>query len=311
MESSSLSLSFLAPRIAVLGAFILPTLYVHFRGRARLRLLRQLGNHSTLLAPYNALMYLFSAVGVRPILNPRDFAELAPLRDNWRVIREEALRLYEAGHIQAATGHNDIGFNSFFKRGWTRFYLKWYGEPLPSASALCPNTVKLVQSLRSVNAAMFTVLAPGAKLNPHRDPFAGSLRYHLGLITPNSDECRMYVDGQLCTWRDGEDLMFDETYLHWVENRTSQHRVILFCDVERPLRTGVMRAVNRFVSRYIMPAAATQNVPTEHIGLLNRIYMPVGWMNDLLGRLKRRHRKLFNLSKYALVAGVLYLILVY
>ena len=311
MDSSSLSVTYLAPRAFLLAAFLLPSLYVHFRGRARLKLLRHLGNHSTLMAPYNGLMYLFSAVRVRPLLDPREFPELAPLRDNWRVIREEALRLYEAGHIQAATGHNDIGFNSFFKRGWTRFYLKWYGEPLPSALALCPNTVRLVQGLKSVNAAMFTVLQPGAKLNPHRDPFAGSLRYHLGLITPNSDDCRMYVDGEFCSWRDGEDLMFDETYLHWVENRTSQYRVILFCDVERPLRTRVMRGVNRFVSQHLMHAASTQNVENEHIGVLNRLYMPIGWMGERLARLKRAHRKLFNLGKYTLIAGVLYWIFLY
>ena len=43
---------------------------------------------------------------------------------------------------------------------------------------------------------MFAVLPPGGKLGAHRDPFAGSLRYHLGLVTPNSDKCRILVDGQ-------------------------------------------------------------------------------------------------------------------
>lgn len=44
-----------------------------------------------------------------------------------------------------------------------------------------------------------------------------------------------FVDGQVYAWRDGEDVMFDETYVHWVKNETEQTRVILFCDVERPL----------------------------------------------------------------------------
>jgi beta-hydroxylase len=33
---------------------------------------------------------------------------------------------------------------------------------------------------------MFALLPGGSHLNPHRDPFGGSLRYHLGLSTPNS-----------------------------------------------------------------------------------------------------------------------------
>ena len=49
---------------------------------------------------------------------------------------DEALKLYDEGYIRVALDNNDIGFNSFFKRGWKRFYLKWYGDFLPSASAL-------------------------------------------------------------------------------------------------------------------------------------------------------------------------------
>ncbi|MCP6182937.1 aspartyl/asparaginyl beta-hydroxylase domain-containing protein, partial [Klebsiella pneumoniae] len=90
---------------------------------------------------------------------------------------------------------------SFFKKGWKRFYLKWYDKPLPSAEALCPRTVELVSSIPNVKGAMFALLPGGSHLNPHRDPFAGSLRYHLGLSTPNSDACRIYVDGQEYAWR--------------------------------------------------------------------------------------------------------------
>ena len=82
---------------------------------------------------------------------------------------------------------------------------------------------------------MFAILEPGAHLNPHRDPFGGSLRYHLGLVTPNSDACFIVVDGERYSWRDGEAVMFDETFIHWAENKTPTTRIILFCDVERPL----------------------------------------------------------------------------
>ena len=51
------------------------------------------------------------------------------------------------------------------------------------------------ESIPSVHAALFALLPGKSKLGEHRDPFAGSLRYHLGLKTPNSDLCRIYVDG--------------------------------------------------------------------------------------------------------------------
>jgi beta-hydroxylase len=233
------------------------------------------------------------------------------LRANWQTIRDEALSLLDEGHIRAATGHNDLGFNSFFKNGWKRFYVKWYGEPLPSAQAACPKTVALVESLPTVNAAMFALLPPGGKLNRHRDPFAGSLRYHLGLVTPNSDQCRIFVDGEPYSWRDGEDLLFDETFIHSAENATETTRIILFCDVERPLRTRAMQAFNRFVSRTVIRAASTQNTEAEPVGALNRIYAWFGAGSDLLTRLKRRNRTLFRTVKYALLAALAYWIFVY
>ena len=49
---------------------------------------------------------------------------------------------------------------------------------------LCPQTTELLRSLPSVKAAMFAELPDGSRLPRHRDPYAGSLRYHLGLITP-------------------------------------------------------------------------------------------------------------------------------
>ena len=97
---------------------------------------------------------------------------------------------------------------------------------------------------------MFASLPPGGKLVQHRDPYAGSLRYHLGLLVPKTPgECRIFIDGEPYYWREGEDIVFDETYLHYAENTTSDDRIILFCDVERPLHTNAMTAVNRWVSR--------------------------------------------------------------
>ena len=166
--------------------------------------LRQFVNHSALFAPYNALMYLFSGVPSKPYLDRSKFPELDVLRDNWETIRDEAMHLFDEGYIRAAEKNNDAGFGSFFKKGWKRFYLKWYDKPLPSAETLCPKTVALVSAIPNVKGAMFALLPGGSHLNPHRDPFAGSLRYHLGLATPNDDRCFIDVDGQRLQRRDVE-----------------------------------------------------------------------------------------------------------
>jgi beta-hydroxylase len=298
-----------APKLIVLYVFVASALIVHLRGRVRLPFHRQFFNHSTLLAPYNVLAYLFSAVPRKPILPVSDFPALDPLRDNWQLIRDEAVQLFDQGHIRAAAKNNDASFNSFFKEGWKRFYLKWYDEPLPSAQLLCPHTVALVRSIPSVKAALFALLPPDGRLNPHRDPFAGSLRYHLGLVTPNSDLCRIFIDGHPYAWRDGEDIVFDETYIHSAENRTDVTRIILFCDVERPLRTPVMRAINRGVGGFLGRATAAQNLPSDRVGAINRAYAGIHHLKQFAKRAKQANRTLYKIVQVGLILGLLYLLI--
>ncbi|WP_434674516.1 aspartyl/asparaginyl beta-hydroxylase domain-containing protein [Pseudomonas sp. R1-15] len=303
-----MSVSFVA-KASVLLLFVGSTLFVHLRGKARLPVLRQFVNHSALFAPYNALMYLFSKVPSKPYLDRREFPELDVLKENWQVIRDEAMHLFDEGYIRAAEKNNDAGFGSFFKKGWKRFYLKWYDKPLPSAELLCPRTVELVNRIPNVRGAMFALLPGSSHLNPHRDPFAGSLRYHLGLSTPNSDDCRIFVDGQVYAWRDGEDVMFDETYVHWVRNETDQTRVILFCDIERPLKNPLMTRFNRAISAFLGRATAPQNLDDEHVGSINRAYAWSKTFSDgISGRVKqfkRRHPKAYRMMRPVLAVTVL------
>ncbi|GFM64649.1 MULTISPECIES: aspartyl/asparaginyl beta-hydroxylase domain-containing protein [Pseudomonas] len=298
-----MTLSF-AAKASILMLFLCSTLYVHLRGKARLPLLRQFVNHSALFAPYNALMYLFSKVPSKPYLDRSKFPELDVLKDNWETIRDEAMHLFDEGYIRAAEKNNDAGFGSFFKKGWKRFYLKWYDKALPSAETLCPKTVALVNSIPNVKGAMFALLPGDSHLNPHRDPFAGSLRYHLGLSTPNSDACRIFVDGEEYSWRDGQDVMFDETYVHWVKNETQTTRVILFCDVERPLTNGFMTRINRSVSAFLGRATAPQNLDDERVGGINRAYaFSKRFSDSFSGKVKQFKRQ--NPKAYRIMRPVL------
>ena len=285
----------------VLLVFIAAALHAHFRGKVRFGMLRALTDFTVLIAPFNSLMVLFSKVGSKPYLDPKDFPELKVLQDNWQVMRDEALRLDGQGSIKAADTYNDIGFNSFFRTGWKRFYLKWYGDDLPSAQQMCPRTVALLRQIPGVKAAMFASLPPGATLVKHRDPYAGSLRYHLGLITPNDPACFIEVDGERYHWKDGEVVMFDETYIHYAENTTDHPRIILFADIERPVYTPVVRWLNKVFATLVMQASATQNVEGEPVGGLNKFFYHA-YQVRLKGKaLKARNRTAYYAGKWTLI----------
>lgn len=290
----------------VLAVFIACAVYVHLRGKAHLSFLRQLTDHSTFMAPINILMYAFSRVPTTPFLQPATFPELEMLRSNWQTIRDEAVALAKASQIKASDQYNDVGFNSFFRTGWTRFYLKWYDDkPHPSAARLCPKTLELLRAVPRIKAAAFTQLPPGSHLGKHRDPFAGSLRYHLGLVTPNDDRCWIKVDGTPYSWRDGEGVVFDETYLHWVGNETDQGRIVLFADVERPMKYRWAQAVNHFVQRTLLHAGAAPNEAGDRTGGINRVFKYVYAVRRAGKALKKRNRTAYYTVKWALFIAIL------
>jgi beta-hydroxylase len=254
-------------------------------------------------------MYVFSRVPTNQAYLPlSDFKGLQLIQDNWQMIRDEALSLENLDKIKAAEKNDDAGFNSFFKKGWKRFYLKWYDANHPSAAKFCPKTVALLKQVPEVKAAMFTELPPGATLNPHRDPYAGSLRYHLGLITPNDDRCFINVNNQPYSWRDGQGVMFDETYIHWAQNASDSTRIILLCDIERPMKYRWAQAINRWFSHVIMTAASSPNETGDQTGGINKIFRFFWLVGKYRRKLKKFSKPLYYATKFGLIIGVIALI---
>ena len=298
--------------LVILGIFIVCAIYVQNRGAVRhAKWSRLITDHSNFMAPINCLFYAFSSVPKSPYLDPAQFPELKIVADKWQMIRDEALKLNDKEAIKASDDLDDLGFNSFFKTGWKRFYLKWYGASLKSAVTLCPQTVALLESIPAVKGAMFAMLPPAAKLVKHRDPYAGSLRYHLGLVTPNSEDCCIYVDGQKYWWKDGEAVMFDETYIHHAENNTDTNRIVLFLDIKRPVRFFLIDWFNRLFSRIVMAASATKNMPGDKVGFLNKIFSYAYQVRILGKKIKAYNRTLYYVLQYGLYLLLIYLIFFY
>ncbi len=291
--------------LTIIAIYLACILVVHFRGKVRHSFWGQVFDHSGLLAPVNVFLYACSAIKNQPFASERDFPDLAPLREHAAVIREEGLALMAHARMKSPDQKDDAGFNSFAKAGWKRFYLKWYGDAHTSAERLCPRTAQLLRSIPNVSAAMFATLPPGAVLNPHKDPYASSMRYHLGLVTPNDDGCHIVVDGQDYSWRDGQAVIFDETYIHMAENRTDVERLILFCDVARPMRWAFARRFNHWFGRHVVAAAASPNEPGDRTGVINKLF----FLSDRAGQLRRRF-KAWNRTAYRLTKAGLTVALV-
>ncbi|AWB67631.1 aspartyl/asparaginyl beta-hydroxylase domain-containing protein [Saccharobesus litoralis] len=289
-------------------------MYVYkFRGEARFGSLTEyLRKGWPIFAPLNVMLYLSTKKWAKKnYVSTDSFENLALLQQNWQVIAQEANALMDAGYFSKTTDKNnnsfyDVGFRTFYKYGWSKFYCSWYGTTLNSAREYCPQTVALLEQIPSVNGAMFTLLPAKSQLTRHSDPLACSLRYHLGLNTPNSDECFISVDGEKQSWRDGKHFMFDETFLHYVENNTDDKRLILMCDIERPMGPigkGVNWCYKKIASLLLVP-----NLPGDQAGLFNLLFRKVTPFLARSKRLKEDNPKLYYPVKWlfnALLIGLL------
>jgi beta-hydroxylase len=304
------------PALVVLIALVAASIvYVYrFRGVARYNGLTEYFRKGwPIFSPLNCVLYLTTLPwGSKAVLDPAEFPELDLLRQNWQTIRDEGMELVRQNYFDATkrpgtAGYYDIGFRTFFKYGWSRFYINWYGYTHHSARRHCPATVEILRRVPTVLGAMFAYLPKGGQLTRHADPLAISLRYHLGLATPNSDACFINVDGLNQSWRDGEVLMFDETYLHYVRNDTDSDRLILMCDVKRPLNP--LGAVFNFFYQGVSRASVVPNTPEDHRGLANRIFTGLAPLLTRTKALKSTNRPLYLAIKWSVNTLLLLLLL--
>ncbi len=79
----------------IVALYLGSILYVHFRGKVRLRFWRQMLDHSAVVAPVNCFMYAFSGVPQTPYVPVDRFPDLQKLQAAWPQIRDEALALID------------------------------------------------------------------------------------------------------------------------------------------------------------------------------------------------------------------------
>jgi beta-hydroxylase len=173
----------------------------------------------------------------------RNFPNHVKFRNNYQIIMSEAQKIYDNGDASYMKG-DPIVKDIANDHTWKKFIFKWYGDISPDARAKCPMTCAILDGLPEVRLAMISILEPGAVIDPHFGLGKSSLRYHLGLSTPNDDRCFISVDGIKYSWRDGEDTLFDDTFEHYVYNSTDTPRFILLCDIDRNLKSSVANAIN-------------------------------------------------------------------
>lgn len=122
------------------------------------------------------------------------------------------------------------------------------------------------------------------------------------------DECFIPVDEEDYSWRDGEDVIFDETFIHNAENNSRVDHLIFFCDVVRPVRNPFVRGFNLLFGRIFVSAAATKNFDTDTVGILKHAFHYVYQIRQAGNWPKKYNKNLYYIIKYILFAVIICLI---
>lgn len=153
------------------------------------------------------------------------------------------VKLAESFATKLIYGEATEVFDDIGSPDWQTFNLVMFDQEVPRNATRCPTTVALLRRVPGMQSALFSILAPGARIPPHRDPAKGVLRYHLALKVPEDRErCFISVAGQKYHWEEGEGVLLEDAFEHWAQNDTEEDRVVLFVDILRPL-TGFAAAL--------------------------------------------------------------------
>ena len=193
-----------------------------------------------------------SLIGDREVFDSALFPWVARLEAEWRTIRRELDGvLAERERLPNLQDISPTQMSITRDDGWKTFIFHAYGYVSDENCRRCPETARLLSTIPNLEVAFFSILSPGKHIPAHKGMYKGLIRTHLGLIVPEPNEkVRMQVGQSMIHWREGECVVFDDTYRHEVWNETDGWRVVLLIDVQRPF-PPVIAFLNRALLRLI------------------------------------------------------------
>lgn len=218
---------------------------------------------------YSTPVFLFSFHNIlirvispnKPFVSLSLFPEHKILEENFHIIKEELDQLTNRNLSLKEFGEIEPLAKDLSSKKWKSFFVKCYAKPTPLSKAHMPKTTKIIESCKNIKLAMFSILEPGAKIKAHAGPYKLCYRYHLTFECSPCNSAFINVGGINHHWKVGESILFDDTFVHYVENPTNKRRIVLFCDIDRKLPMPI----NWFIQLSIWLAAKSKHAKNANL----------------------------------------------
>lgn len=173
--------------------------------------------------------------------NPRFFYDtdhflfLKPLIENFGVIKAELLHLLETDKENQWLRTFPSYVKSDSYKAWKIFSFIFFNMKFPSHAKLCPKTAELVYSIPQILSCDYSFMKPKTHIMPHKGYTRMALRCHLPLLVNDPDLCAIRVGNETVHWKEGELIIFDDSFEHEAWNNSDKNRVVLMFDIPNPL----------------------------------------------------------------------------
>lgn len=167
----------------------------------------------------------------QPWYDKKEFDWTHLLESNFDVIQEEFNRIYELRNSSRHPENEKLAKDGV----WGAYYFYRSGNIYPDNIESCPKTLELLHQIPGIKTAgsvFFSTLSANSKIKPHYGPHNFRIRCHMGLVVP--ENCFISVGNIKKNWEVGKCIIFDDSFIHYVENNSDEERMILILDVWHP-----------------------------------------------------------------------------
>ncbi len=178
---------------------------------------------------------IWPGLTAKPLHNHQSHPWTALLREASVDIRRELAAVRQSFHVARYESASRA-------KPWTVYYFYLEGRPIAEHLAACPRTAEVLRQIpHNGFHVCFSAIEPGGSLKPHTGPTNASLTAHLGL--ENCAGTRLWIADDSADYRDGEVLVFDDSFVHRVEHSGVHTRYTLMITFWHPELNTLERAL--------------------------------------------------------------------
>ncbi|HEV7233870.1 MAG TPA: aspartyl/asparaginyl beta-hydroxylase domain-containing protein, partial [Sphingorhabdus sp.] len=194
--------------------------------------------------------FYFPGLPQRQFYERDEFDWLAEVEAAVPAMRDELLTVLADGrdfapYVEASADRPRAANPLLDDPSWGAFYFWRNGEIVADNAGRCPATMAALEAApmprieKRSPIALWSLLKPGTHIQPHHGLLNTRLICHIPLIVPG--DCALRVGNEVREWREGEALIFDDSFEHEAWNRSDSTRVVLLFEIWRPEISGEER----------------------------------------------------------------------